>query len=412
MEISDNEKRDSRDSISSLPELEVVEETFSPAESKSLTTGIDNIAWYKDRNILRFFIMGVMVAVFAALEFAFGLITNSLALLADAFHMLSDVISLVIGFLSYTMSKRTKSKEYSYGWIRSETIGALVNGVFLLSISFYIMLEALQRFVTPPVIQNPQLILIVAGCGLFVNLLGMLIFGGSHGGGGHSHSHGHGHGHSHGHSHKKGSEEPNQSPPPSPRHENDETVERKSKNLNIKAVFLHAIGDALGSLGAMVSGLGIWLLPFKEKYYLDPICSIIIAIILLVGTLPLVKNCVKILMQTVPPDINLEKIESEMLKIKGVLSIHEFHVWQLSMTKIIGTVHISCSLSVEFFKVAVDIKQVLHKYGVHATTIQPEFVDTDEAKPMDCNITCQSTRCQEKLCCAEDKLTKRKPAKV
>jgi len=358
--------------------------------------------------------MGLMVAVFAALEFAFGLITNSLALLADAFHMLSDVISLIIGFLSYTMSKKTKSKEYSYGWIRSESIGALVNGVFLLSISFYIMLEALQRFVTPPEIQNPQIIVIVAGCGLFVNLLGMLIFG-SHGGGGHSHSHGghgHGHGHSHGHKHKKG-EEPSQSPPPSPRNENDETVERKSKNLNIKAVFLHAIGDALGSLGAMVSGLGIWLLPFKEKYYLDPICSILIAIILLVGTLPLVKNCVKILMQTVPPDINLEKIESEMLQIKGVLSIHEFHVWQLSITKIIGTVHISCARSVEFFNVAVNIKQVLHKYGVHATTIQPEFVDTEEAKQIDCNIMCQSTKCQEKLCCAEDnKLTKRKPAKV
>jgi len=276
------------------------------------------------------------------------------------------------------------------------------------------MLEALQRFVTPPEIQNPQIIVIVAGCGLFVNLLGMLIFV-SHGGGGHSHSHGghgHGHGHSHGHKHKKG-EEPSQSPPPSPRNENDETVERKSKNLNIKAVFLHAIGDALGSLGAMVSGLGIWLLPFKEKYYLDPICSILIAIILLVGTLPLVKNCVKILMQTVPPDINLEKIESEMLQIKGVLSIHEFHVWQLSITKIIGTVHISCARSVEFFNVAVNIKQVLHKYGVHATTIQPEFVDTEEAKQIDCNIMCQSTKCQEKLCCAEDnKLTKRKPAKV
>jgi len=168
----------------------------------------------------------------------------------------------------------------------------------------------------------------------------------------------------------------------------------------MKAVFLHALGDALGSIGAMISGLGIWLLPFPQKVYLDPICSTLIAFILLGGTLPLVKNCVKILMQSVPPSLNLEEIESELLKVLGVIDIHEFHVWQLSDTKVIGTVHISCARDTEFLDIASSMKHILHKYGVHSTTIQPEFVDvTTQMQKQACTLTCLSSKCEEKLCC-------------
>jgi len=371
-------------------------------EHHSLTTELEIKKWYKDKNSIKIIAMGFMIGLFAIVEFAFGIFTNSLALLADAFHMLSDVISLGIAFISIQMAKKTKTREYSYGWIRAETIGALVNGVFLLSVSFYILLESIQRFITPPIIQKPDIILIVGSGGLLVNLIGLIMFGG------HGDGHSHGHSHSHNHGHKKKLEIPTSSPRVQriTSTVQDEIIDlqeiqTKKRSANIHGVFLHVLGDALGSISAMISGLGIWLLPFPQKIYLDPICSVLISMIILVVTVPLVKSCIKILMQSVPSEINLEEIEKDLLEIEGVVNIHEFHVWQLSNTKIIGTVHMNCSKSNEFYNIATKVKQILHKFGVHSTTIQPEFVDSPEEDKIDsCKLPCQSIRCDDKQCCS------------
>jgi len=151
--------------------------------------------WYRDWNLYKLLIMLGLLLSFMAAEFAVGFITNSLALMSDAFHMAADSLSIGVGILALLMSKREHpSRRFSYGLAGAETVGGLINGVFLLSVSFFIVLEAIQRFIDIPQVKNPLYVVYVASGGLAMNLFGMFLFMGH---GGHGHSHG-GHGHSHG----------------------------------------------------------------------------------------------------------------------------------------------------------------------------------------------------------------------
>lgn len=146
-----------------------------------------------------------LTSSFFLVEIIVGYITNSMALVADSFHMLSDVLSLIIGFIALRYSKRSKRTDRNtFGWQRAEVLGALVNAVFLVALCFSILVESLKRLIEIESIHNPTLVLIVGAAGLFVNLIGLAMFhqhghGHSHGGGGHGHSHGGGGGHSHSH---------------------------------------------------------------------------------------------------------------------------------------------------------------------------------------------------------------------
>ena len=139
-----------------------------------------------------------MTSSFFFVEIIVGYATNSMALVADSFHMLSDVLSLVIGFFALRYSKRSQRTERNtFGWQRAEVLGALVNAVFLIALCFSILVESLKRIVEPELIHNPILVLIVGVAGLLVNVIGLFLFHGhshghSHGGGGHEHGHSHG----------------------------------------------------------------------------------------------------------------------------------------------------------------------------------------------------------------------------
>jgi len=180
--------------------------------------------------------------------------------------------------------------------------------------------------------------------------------------------------------------------------------------------FLHILGDCLASVGAMIAGLGMWLLPWHGRFYLDPILSVFISLIILSSSFPLVKTCAKILMQSVPPNVNLAEIEKELLKLEGVVSIHELHVWQLADTKVIGTVHLTCSSTITFFDLAMSVKKVLHSHGVHSTTIQPEYLEPEIIRKRalskdsnSCTLLCESLSCRESMCCKPDSAIQRKP---
>ena len=132
-----------------------------------------------------------MTSSFFLVEIIVGYATNSMALVADSFHMLSDVISLIIGFFALRYSKRSQRTERNtFGWQRAEVLGALVNSVFLIALCFSILVESLKRLVEPESLKNPVLVLIVGAVGLAVNVIGLMLF--------HEHGHGHAHGHSHG----------------------------------------------------------------------------------------------------------------------------------------------------------------------------------------------------------------------
>ncbi|VDI67402.1 solute carrier family 30 (zinc transporter), member 1 [Mytilus galloprovincialis] len=247
-----------------------------------------------------------MTASFFLVEIIVGYVTNSIALVADSFHMLSDVVALIVGFASVRISKWQTHKN-TFGWIRAEILGAFVNAVFLIALCFSILVESLKRLVEIEEIKDPKLLLIVGSLGLAVNLIGLCLFhehGHSHGGGSHSHSHekvalvdkaenGHvknssANSHGHGHSHTSVLENSTEIDGVVIEMEDDpQTV--SGAQLNMRGVFLHVLGDALGSVIVIISALLIWFVEDDWKYYMDPAMSILMVIIILSTTAPLCK---------------------------------------------------------------------------------------------------------------------------
>ncbi|KAJ7117612.1 cation efflux protein [Mycena epipterygia] len=388
--------------------------------------------------------------VFFFVELISGYAVGSLALVADSFHMLNDVMSLIVALYAIKLTEESATdSRYSYGWHRAEILAALINGVFLLALCFSISLEALERFFSTPEISNPRLVVIVGTLGLASNLVGLFLF------------HEHSHSHSHSHSHAEASKVPNGSPnspgtsiesgttvmpalnrtesdasdyalsghpvmtrasivqvahdmararSPSPNRANTrrmshdgEHIHRGTANeetpllvaapahhdhgdsghshhghshggsMNMRALVLHVLGDALGNVGVIATGLIIWQTSWSFKYYCDPIISLVITIIIFSSALPLVRSASFVLLQGVPATISLDQVRSSILAVDGVLSLHELHIWQLSESKNIASVHVLASRDLDFMPIAAQIRKALHDHGIHSCTIQPEY---------------------------------------
>lgn len=150
-------------------------------------------------------------------------------------------------------------------------------------------------------------------------------------------------------------------------------------DLNMRGVFLHVIGDALGNIGVIASALIIWLTSYTWRFYADPAISLIITLIILWSAIPLCKAAARILLQAVPAGINVDKIKEDIRNLPGILSCHHLHVWQLSDTKLVASLHIKVDYgfkgegSARYMQLARAVKDCLHEYGIHSSTIQPEF---------------------------------------
>lgn len=395
----------------------------------------------------------VLDTLFFLLEAIIGYSVQSLALIADSFHMLNDIISLIIALWAVRVKNlKPADGKYTYGWQRAEILGALINAVFLIALCFTIIMDAIQRFFKPAEITNPQLILVVGVAGLLSNGIGLVLFH-EHG---HSHSHGggggdgHGEGHSHSHAdgngngHVSSSEiesriglnentplidatvrsspsevfdyfpdnvvERYNSETPSVKadgHEHEHTHNdavkdvktRKRKSMNMEGVFLHVLGDALGNVGVIITALIIWKTDYWWKFYSDPVTSLVITLIIFNSALPLCRKSSKILLQATPPYIDSEQILQDILKLPLVNSVHDFHVWNLNEDILIASLHIELTPKCEvilpapgqtgsdttgdssntqidrnlFLMVVSQVRDTLHKYGIHSVTIQPEF---------------------------------------
>ena len=161
-------------------------------------------------------------------------------------------------------------------------------------------------------------------------------------------------------------------------------------SMNMRALLLHVFGDALGNVGVIATGLVIWLTDWKYKWYFDPMISLVITAIIFSSALPLggfnslsnrcntinappVRSASFILLQAVPPSVSPESVRKSILKIEGVRSLHELHIWQLSESKLIASVHVLASRDHDFMPIAKGVRRVLHEHGVHSCTIQPEY---------------------------------------
>lgn len=174
-------------------------------------------------------------------------------------------------------------------------------------------------------------------------------------------------------------------------------------SMNMRALVLHVVGDALGNVGVILTGLIIWLSTWQYKFYCDPVISLIITIIIFSNSLPLgvinffllfmwillrtlylVRSASFILLQGVPPTVSLEEVRYSILNVEGVLSLHELHVWQLSESKLVASVHVLASRNHDFMPVAEKIRKALHHLGIHSCTIQPEYSTRDEHPKVSC----------------------------
>lgn len=415
-------------------------------------------------------------------------VTSSLAMLSDSFHMLSDVLALVVALVAERFARRTHAtQKNTFGWIRAEVMGALVNAIFLTGLCFAILLEAIERFIEPHEMQQPLVVLGVGVAGLAVNVLGLCLFH-HHSGFGNDSGHAHGgHGHSHGFpkgvrgkSGRPGDSEQSASPgeqradqeetntlvtnssnanglkrdgtdPEKSRSDATELQvngnliretdhmeledDDKAGQLNMRGVFLHVFGDALGSVIVVVNALVFYFSwkgcpegkfcvnpctpdPCKAivemmnstqeavyeagpcwVLYLDPTLCIVMVCILLYTTYPLLKESALILLQTVPKQIDIRHLIKELRNVEGVEEVHELHVWQLAGSRIIATAHIKCEDPTSYMQVAKIIKDVFHNHGIHATTIQPEFASVgSKSSVVPCELACR-TQCALKQCC-------------
>lgn len=221
----------------------------------------------------------VVILIVMIAEVIGGLLSNSLALLGDAGHMLVDALALSLSLFAISIARRPATLTKTFGYHRVEIMAALANGTILILVSLYIFYEAFQRFSEPPPIQTPMM-LIIATIGLAANLAGILLL---------------------------------------------RRVSRK--NLNIKAAFLHIVGDLISSVGVIIAGI---IILFTGWYIADPIIAILIGGIILWGAVRLVRQSVDILLETVPNHIRIEKVIESIKQVNGVEDVHDIHIWTIT----------------------------------------------------------------------------------
>lgn len=317
--------------------------------------------------------MIAMVASFALAELIGGFASNSLALLADASHMISDMLSLSVGLAAMQLATRSETRRHSYGWQRAEVVGALSNGVFLVSICVFNVINAVVRVIVPERVEHPWVVLGVGVGGLVVNVVGLLMFC--------SHRSLHAH---HGHDAHEG------------------------HNVNLHGVFLHILGDALGSLIVIATAVVylVWPLSAAEaaasrlhwQLYVDPVSTLLFSAFMLKSAVPLLRSTVRVLMQATPSGIDKQALRSALEAVDGVVSVHELHVWQMAPGYAVGTVHVQCANASTYRAACRAIKHVFHTHHVHRTTVQAEFC-AHAVRSADGRNSCCHTPRHSASCC-------------
>lgn len=250
-----------------------------------------------------------------------GILTHSLALIAEGGHMLTDVGGLALSLFAINYSRRLATPQRTYGFYRMEILAALVNSLVLILLSAYIFYEGYRRFVEPQqqeVYSFPMAI--VAAIGVVVSLISMRLLGG------------HSHPHSSANTNNATSATSRQGVDKNQRHDNDNNTnehqhKEEEESLNIRAARLETLGDASGAGGALVAGIIIMITKF---YLADPIISIGLALFILARTWTLIKKSIHILMEGVPAHISYQEVQKAMLEVRGVTGVFELHIWTIT----------------------------------------------------------------------------------
>ncbi|KAK3502618.1 cation efflux family-domain-containing protein [Neurospora crassa] len=323
-------------------------------------------------------------SAFFVSELAVAFKTGSLALTADAFHYLNDLISFAVTLTAIIKTEGTGTPVgFSFGWQRARLLGAFFNGVFLLALGTSIFLQSIERLITAERVEDPKLMLIMGCVGFTLNIITITFLHEPH-----DHiSHGHSLGHSHEHDNEVAfnfgtccrADRDTESPFHhhfQHRHSSLPDIQQpRRRDLGMLAALIHAMGDAINNLGVIMAALLIWLLKSEARFYADPGVSVGIAIMIILSSVPLIKNSGEILLQSAPKGVRTDDIKHDIEKVPGVDSIHELHVWRLDQNKAIASVHVVLTEDgiVNFMDKARTIGECLHAYGIHSATVQPEL---------------------------------------
>ena len=270
-------------------------------------------------------------------QIAGGIISGSLALISDAIHNLSDTVSVVLAWFAQVLSRKPSTPKSTFGYKRAEILAAFINAIALIAISVYLIFEAVERLITPQPV-DAKWMFWLGLLGLIANGLSVLV------------------------------------------------LEReKNKNINIRAAYLHLLGDAMTSLAVIVGAALIWM---YNMVWVDAVVTVVIGIYLLVHTAKLLKESVTILMQMTPADLNIAEIENKLLTIEDIESVHHMHVWNLT-DKIL---HFECQISLKTdlpvsatTAITRKIEQLLHnEFDIDHVTIKFGFGESVK-NGCDCN---------------------------
>ena len=265
--------------------------------------------------------IGITV-VFMLIELIGGYFSNSLALISDGAHMLTDVGAMLLSLFAIWVSRRPSTSRMSFGYHRAEILGALGSGLLIWMISGLLIFEAILRLRNPPPVQGAT-VFVIATIGLFANILCMRML----------------------------------------HHARDD-------NMNVRAAYLHMLSDALGSIGAIVAGLVIWLTGWRP---IDPIITFFFAILMLYSSFSLVKEAVGILMESTPPGIDAEQVRRDLQALASVQEAHDLHIWTVSSGRLALSVHLIANGPEDVLNPAMEMLET--RYKIVHTTIQVERPD-------------------------------------
>jgi len=271
--------------------------------------------------------LGITISFFI-IELVGGILTNSLALLTDAWHMLNDVFALVFALVAAWLALRPISVKRTYGYYRAEILAAFLNGIFLWAVVIFIFYQALQRIQQPSEVESLSM-LVIAVFGLIANGLSAVTLSRS-----------------------------------------------RDESLNVRGAFLHVVADTLGSMGAISAGL---IMFFTGWYQADPLISMMIGVLILYSSGKLIRDSMNVLLEGVPSHIDVSALERRIVEVKGVKGVHDLHVWCITPTKMCCmSGHVVVKKGTNRKKVTTALINMLkEEFGIDHTTIQLE----DEGYP-------------------------------
>ncbi|XP_075977431.1 proton-coupled zinc antiporter SLC30A2-like isoform X2 [Anticarsia gemmatalis] len=313
-------------------------------------------------------IASILCVIFMIGEIVGGYLSKSLAIATDAAHLLTDFASFMISLFSIWVGSRPATQRMPFGWYRAEVIGALTSVLLIWVVTGILVFLAVQRVIYREFEIDATVMLITSAIGVGVNLImGLTLHqhGHSHGGGG-------GHGHSHGGSNpvlnnKKDSSDVESS--------TSHSHEHHRENINVRAAFIHVLGDFLQSFGVLVAAIVIYFEPSWDL--VDPICTFLFSILVLFTTFNIIKDALLVLMEGSPRGLDFQEVANTFLSLPGVVRIHNLRMWALSLDKTALSAHLAIRSGVSPQKVLEEATRLVHdKYNFFEMTLQiEEFSD-------------------------------------